>query len=132
MQLAPLHLGPYLLLFPILPPLGGVAASAFFLPQQVSTAGCAALASLLGLMAANYTRTLGNQPLQLPPGYEWMVAGLGVYIALIGLAAGAHSRPLHEASPELFYLLLALKQPREYLNWPQASSQAVKRTIVSP
>ena len=52
------RLGPYLLLFLVVPPLGGVAASAFFLPQQVSTAGCSALASLLGLMAGGLVRPL--------------------------------------------------------------------------
>ena len=54
------RLGPYLLLFLVVPPLGGVAASAFFLPQQVSTAGCSALASLLGLLAGGFVRSLAR------------------------------------------------------------------------
>lgn len=89
--------GPYILLFLLFPPLGGVAASAFFLPQQVSTAGCAALASLLGLLAANYA--LGNQALQLPPRYEWFAAALGAYVALLGLA------PFHDDFSHLFSFL---------------------------
>lgn len=88
------RLGPYLLLFVLLPPIGGVAASAFFLPQQVSTAGCTALASLLGLLVTNYA--LVNKPLQLPARSEFVVAALGLYLLLIGLA------PFHDNFSTLF------------------------------
>jgi hypothetical protein len=76
------RLGPYLLVFLIVPPAGGVAASAFFLPQQVSTGGCAAVAALLGLMTVN--SALGNQPLKLPPHHALVVGALGMYISLMG------------------------------------------------
>ena len=118
------RLGPYLLAFIVIPPLGGVAASAFFLPQQVSTGASSAFASVLGILVAN--NVLGNQPLQLSHPAAFTV-GLAVYVALLGLA------PFHDNFVHLFTFMggLALAfvvLPSEMLapRWEKKTVSAVQ------